>query len=99
MSRRLRVGATLVITGLAVAYLLWKIDVSKTLRILAHAHLGWFLPPLAIMAGGGWALAGRPKYRLPGEGLSRPSPCATCAPFSAPSARPGLPPGVGRDAT
>ncbi|MDQ2984987.1 MAG: flippase-like domain-containing protein [Actinomycetota bacterium] len=49
-SRLLRVGATLVVTGLCVAYLVWKIDLSRTADILVNAHLGYFLGAIAIMA-------------------------------------------------
>ena len=48
--RLLRVAATLVVTGLATAYILWKIDVSKTLDVLGGAKPGYFLAALAIMA-------------------------------------------------
>ena len=37
MKRWLRVGATLVVTALAVAYIVLKIDLGKTLR---HPRLG-----------------------------------------------------------
>ena len=44
-----RVVATLVFTGLAVAYLLWKIDVGKTVDVLRDTRFGWFALAVAIM--------------------------------------------------
>jgi uncharacterized protein (TIRG00374 family) len=49
MSRPLRVTATLVVTGLCTAYLLWKIDVSEAARTVADAHFGYLLASAAIM--------------------------------------------------
>jgi len=44
-----RVVATLLFTGLAVAYLLWKIDLGKTADVLRDTRLGWFALAIAIM--------------------------------------------------
>jgi len=42
MRRAIRIGATLVVTGLCTAYLVWKIDVGRTAHILANARpMGW----------------------------------------------------------
>jgi len=41
VTRSLRLAATLLVTGLCVGYLLWKIDVGKTLHILGAASPGW----------------------------------------------------------
>ena len=51
MSRPLRVGLTLAFTGLAVAYLVWKVDLAATVDVLADAELGWFALAVAIMVG------------------------------------------------
>ncbi len=40
MKRSLRVGATLLLTGLAVAYLVWKVDLGQTADVLADASPG-----------------------------------------------------------
>ena len=47
--KTVRVVATLVFTGLAVAYLLWKIDVGKTADVLRDTRLGWFGLAVGIM--------------------------------------------------
>lgn len=49
MIRLLRVAATLVLTGLCTAYLLWKIDVSEAAQAVADAQLGYLLGSAAIM--------------------------------------------------
>jgi len=41
MKKALRVGGTLVVTGLAVAYILSKIDVGKTAHIIGNASVPW----------------------------------------------------------
>src|SRR5213078_2940770 len=58
-NRYLRLAGTLIVTGLCTAYLVWKIDLSRTLHILAHAHLGYFLGAVAIMIGTVWPMAWR----------------------------------------
>jgi glycosyltransferase 2 family protein len=47
--RAVRVVATLVFTGLAVGYLLWKIDVGKTVDVLRDTRFGWFALAVGIM--------------------------------------------------
>src|SRR3954449_7957249 len=59
MRRLTRLVLTLVITGLALGYLLSKIDLSKTWDVLSHASLGWYLLAVAIMAGTVWPMAWR----------------------------------------
>jgi uncharacterized protein (TIRG00374 family) len=49
MSGLLRVGATLALTGLCTAYVLWKIDLSETVETIGDAHLGYLLGSAAIM--------------------------------------------------
>ena len=52
----LRLCGTLVITGGCTAYIVWKIDISKTLGILAHANVFYFLGAVAIMIGSVWSM-------------------------------------------
>jgi uncharacterized protein (TIRG00374 family) len=49
MRRPIRIAATLIVTALCTAYLLWKIDVGESARTLADANLGYFLAAIAIM--------------------------------------------------
>jgi uncharacterized protein (TIRG00374 family) len=50
-ARLVRVALTLGVTGLCVAYLVWKIDISQTANILRRADVGYFAAAVAIMAG------------------------------------------------
>src|SRR5918912_504344 len=60
MRRRLvRLLATLVVTGLATAYIVWKIDVARTAHILVHANVWYFLGAVAITIGSVWPMAWR----------------------------------------
>ena len=47
--RGLRIVGTLVFTGLATAYLIWKIDLGKTADVLRDTQLGWFGLAVGIM--------------------------------------------------
>jgi glycosyltransferase 2 family protein len=47
--RLVRGSLTLLVTGLCVAYLAWKIDLGTTLDVLGDADLGYFLAAAAIM--------------------------------------------------
>jgi glycosyltransferase 2 family protein len=58
-SRVMRRAATLFVTGLAVAYILWKVDLRETAHVLAHASVGWWLAALTIWVISVWPLAWR----------------------------------------
>jgi glycosyltransferase 2 family protein len=49
MRRSSRVLGTLIVTGLALAYIIWKVDVGEALRILGDADWWWFVLSAAIM--------------------------------------------------
>ncbi len=74
MTRAVRVGATLVVTGLCTAYILWKIDVGKTWHVLVHARLVWFLAALAIMVVSVWPMAWRWQKLLAARGVHESLP-------------------------
>jgi glycosyltransferase 2 family protein len=67
--RLLRLGATLVVTGLCAAYIFWKIDVSRTAHILVHADLWYFLAAVAITVGSVWPMAWRWQRLLAAKGI------------------------------
>ena len=62
--KAVRVVATLVFTGLAVAYLLWKIDLGKTADTLRATRFGWFALAIAIMIATVLPMALRWKWLL-----------------------------------
>ncbi len=70
MRRRLvRVAATLVLTGLAVGYLVWKIDVRTTASVLRDASPWWFLLAATIMIGTTLPMAVRWQWLLASQGM------------------------------
>ena len=64
-----RVALTLVVTGLCTAYILWKIDLGKTGRVLVDASTQWWLLSLAIMVGSVWPMAWRWQRLLAARGV------------------------------
>ena len=48
-SRALRLSATLAVTGLCLAYLIWKIDLGRTIDVLANAQLEYFAAALVLL--------------------------------------------------
>ena len=47
--RGVRVTATLAVTGLCLAYIVWKIDIHQTVDILGEADYWWLVAAVAIM--------------------------------------------------
>ena len=64
-----RAAATLVVTGLCTAYILWKIDLGETGHVLADAHVGWWLASLGIMVASVWPMAWRWQRLLEARGV------------------------------
>jgi uncharacterized protein (TIRG00374 family) len=98
MRRSLRVTLTLAVTGLAVAYLVWKIDISKVWHILSNASVGWFLLALAIMTVTVWPMAWRWQRLLAAQGISDRLSWLVRAYFVAYTAGQILPTSIGGDA-
>jgi len=98
MNRGLRVAATLLLTGLAVAYLVWKIDVGKTADVLAATDLGWFGLAVAIMILTALPMALRWQWLLAARGLQDTFPWLTRAYFVSYAASQVLPTSIGGDA-
>ena len=98
MSRSVRLGLTLLVTGLCTAYLLWKIDVSRTLDLLAAADLGYFLAATAIMVVTIAPMAWRWQLLLAAKGIHDRFRWLTRAYFVSYAAGQVLPTSVGGDA-
>ena len=69
MRKAVRVVATLAITGLCTAYIVWKIDIGRTAHVLAHARAGWWLAAVAIMVASVWPMAWRWQRLLAARGV------------------------------
>jgi glycosyltransferase 2 family protein len=95
--RSVRVGATLVVTGLCTAYILWKIDVGQTIDILRDAQLGYFFGAVAIMVVTVFPMAWRWQRLLAGRGIHDRLRWLTRAYFTAYTAGQVLPTSVGGD--
>lgn len=98
MKRSIRVAATLVVTGLATAYVLWKIDVGETGAIVADAHLGYLAAAVAIMLGTVPAMAWRWQLLLAARGIADRLPWLLRAYLTSYAAGQVLPSAVGGDA-
>ncbi|MFL6066423.1 MAG: lysylphosphatidylglycerol synthase transmembrane domain-containing protein [Gaiellaceae bacterium] len=98
MRRATRFALTLVITGLALAYLLSKIDLSETWDVLSHASLGWYLLAVAIMAGTVWPMAWRWQRLLLAQSIPDRLAWLVRAYFVAYTAGQILPTSIGGDA-
>ena len=96
--RLLRLAATLVVTGLATAYIVWKIDVGRTARILVHAELWYFLGAVAITIASVWPMAWRWQQLLAAKGIHDRLPWLVRAYFVAYTGGQLLPTSVGGDA-
>jgi glycosyltransferase 2 family protein len=96
--RGVRLSATLVVTALCVAYLIWKIDLGQTAHILANAELGWFVLSVGIMAGTVPFMAWRWQRLLAARGIHDNLRWLTRAYFTAYTAGQILPTSIGGDA-
>jgi uncharacterized protein (TIRG00374 family) len=98
MRRSLRLVLTLLVTGLALAYLVWKVDVSRTWDILTHASIAWFLLAIGIMALSVWPMAWRWQRLLAAQGIHDRLSWLVRAYFTAYTAGQILPTSIGGDA-
>ena len=96
--RWVKVLGTLVVTGLAVSYLVWKIDLGKSLRILADADPWYVLGAIAISIGAVFPMAWRWLLLLSAKGIHDSFHWLTRAYFVSYLAGQVLPTSVGGDA-
>jgi glycosyltransferase 2 family protein len=99
MSRRLRVALTLLVTGLATAYVVWKIDLSRTVEILADTKVGYFAAAVAIALVTTLPMALRWKWLLDAKGIHDRLGWLTRAYFVSYAAGQVLPTAIGGDAS
>jgi uncharacterized protein (TIRG00374 family) len=97
--RLIRLAATLVVTGLCTAYILWKIDLRQTGHVLAHARVTWFLTALAIMVLSVWPMAWRWQKLLAARGVDDTLPRLVRTYFVGYAAGQVLPTALGGDAS
>jgi uncharacterized protein (TIRG00374 family) len=95
----IRLGLTLLITGGCLAYILWQLDVRKTVHIVVHSQLGWFLGAVVIMIVGVPPMAFRWQKLLAARGVRESFGWCNRAYFVAYTAGQVLPSAVGGDAS
>jgi glycosyltransferase 2 family protein len=97
--RAARIALTLAVTGGCLAYILWQLDVGRTVRILVHADLAWFIGSIGIMAVGVPPMAWRWQKLLAARGIDEGLPWLHRAYFVSYTAGQVLPTAVGGDAS
>jgi hypothetical protein len=99
MSKRLRVGLTILVTGLCAAYVVWKIDLSRTVEILGDTRLSYFLAAVVISIATTWPMGLRWKWLLDAKGIHERLGWLTRAYFVSYAAGQVLPTALGGDAS
>jgi len=94
-----RIAGSIVVGGLCVAYILWKIDLGTTAHVLAHASLGYFLLAAAIMLGAVLPLAWRWQRLLAARDVHESLGWLTRTTFTSSTLAQVLPTSLGGDAT
>jgi glycosyltransferase 2 family protein len=98
MRRSVRVVATLVVTGLATGYLVWKIDVGEAARLVADANVLALLGAVALTLATVPAMAWRWQRLLGARGIRDRLPWLTRAYLVSYAAGQVLPTAIGGDA-
>ena len=98
-SRAVRTAATLAVTGLATAYILWRIDLGQTGHVLAHASVAWWLASCAIWIASVWPLSWRWLRLLASSGVHEPLGWLVRTTFVSYAAAQVLPTSLGGDAS
>ena len=99
MRRAAKWGGSVVVTGLAIAYLVWKIDLGRTGHILANAKLGYFFASLGLMVVSVWPMAWRWQRLLAARGIHERVGWLTRAYFVGYMVGQVLPTSIGGDAS
>ena len=94
-----RLVGTVAVTGLCTAYLVWKIDLSRTVEAVGDARLGYFAAALGLLFATIWPLAWRWRLLLRARGIDDGLGWLTRAYLVAYAAGQVLPTAVGGDAT
>jgi glycosyltransferase 2 family protein len=98
MRRAIRLSLTLVVTGLCTAYVIWKIDLSRTVDVMQEADLGYLLLALVLMVVTILPMAWRWQLLLRAKGVHDRITWLTRAYFVSYAAGQVLPTSIGGDA-
>ena len=97
--RTWRAVGTLVVTGLALAYIVWKVDLRTTAHVLANASAGWWLASFGIWVVSVWPLSWRWGKLLAASGVHERLGWLVRTTFVAYAAAQILPTSLGGDAS
>ena len=95
--RSVRIGLTLLVTGLAIAYLVWKVDIHEIVDTLLDADPWWFALAVAIMIGTALPMALRWQWLMRAQRMDDHFWWLTRAYFVSYSASQVLPTSIGGD--
>jgi uncharacterized protein (TIRG00374 family) len=98
LPRKARIALHLAVSGGIIAYLLWQIDVGKTIDLIVDANGLYLLAALAIFMATTWGMAWRWQILLASKGIHEPLGWLTSLYFIGYAAGQVLPTGVGGDA-
>ncbi len=98
MKRFLKIGGTLALTGLAVTYILWKIDLETTVDVIVDANRWWFALAVAIMTLTAMPMALRWQWMLAAQGITESFGWLTRSYLVSYTASQVLPTSIGGDA-
>jgi glycosyltransferase 2 family protein len=98
MKRSLRITLTVLLTALAVAYLVWKVDLGETVDTLLDASPWWFALSVAIMIGTALPMALRWQWMMRAQGMDDTFAWLTRAYLVSYTASQVLPTSIGGDA-
>jgi glycosyltransferase 2 family protein len=98
MNRRLKIALQILVSAGVLAYLLWQIDLRKTIDLIGDANGLLLLAALAIFVATTWAMAWRWQLLLGSKGIHEPLGWLTRLYFIGYAAGQVLPTGIGGDA-
>ncbi len=99
MSRRTRILGTVVLTLVAVGYLVWKVDLGQTVDVLLESEPAWVVLAIAIMVGTAPLMALRWKWLLAAQGINEHVPWLTRSYYVSYTVGQFLPTSIGGDAS
>jgi glycosyltransferase 2 family protein len=99
VTKLLRVVLTLLVTALCAVYVLWKIDVGRTLELLADVDPVYLAAAIAVMVVTTWPMAFRWQLLLDAKGIHDRLNWLTRAYFVSYAFSQVLPTGIGGDAS
>jgi glycosyltransferase 2 family protein len=98
ISRPVRIAAQLLFSGALIAYLLWQIDVGRTVDLIGSSNGFDLLAAYAIFVATTWGMAWRWRSLLASKGIDEPLGWLTKLYFVSYAASQVLPTGIGGDA-